>query len=238
MPDSDVLHLTSAIAHDMGAPVRHIQAFTQMLKKSLELTPKQEKLFGFVEVSAEKLALQLKDVARYGDLERPRENTSVDLDRTLEIALAKVHERIGDAVINAADLGRVWGRPDHILTLLTELVSNAATFRRIEPREATAEPRSPNEICHIHVRTARREGLWRLEVDDNGIGIREDAGDAVFDMWRQLHKEGTYPGRGAGLAVCKRIASLHGGRIGHQPLEQGTRFWVELPDYQEPSGPP
>jgi signal transduction histidine kinase len=220
MPDNDLLHLTSAIAHDMGAPVRHIQAFTGMLKKSLELTPKQEKLFGYVEVSVEKLALQLRDVARYGDLERPRDLASIDVDRALEVALAKAHARIGDAVIDAADLGSVRNRPDHIGCLVQELVTNAATFRR--------------ETCCIRVRTSTQDGLWRLEVDDNGIGIREDAGDAVFDMWRQLHKEDTYPGRGTGLALCQRIATLHGGRIGHQSLEPGTRVWVELPVYQEP----
>jgi signal transduction histidine kinase len=65
----------------------------------------------------------------------------------------------------------------------------------------------------------------RLEVQDTGPGIPEDARPRVFQPFFST-REG---GAGLGLALCKRVVEQHRGRIDFETSPSGTCFWLELP---------
>ncbi|HZG00386.1 MAG TPA: ATP-binding protein, partial [Chitinophagales bacterium] len=70
----------------------------------------------------------------------------------------------------------------------------------------------------------------RLKFSDNGIGISLEHVDKMFELFRRLHARDEYQGSGIGLAVCKKIAALHGGSIGvTSNLNEGSTFEVTLP---------
>jgi signal transduction histidine kinase len=71
---------------------------------------------------------------------------------------------------------------------------------------------------------------WRLTVTDNGVGVRDEHRELIFDLFKRLHSRKQYEGTGLGLATCRRIAELHGGRIWvtAEPQE-GSSFHVLLP---------
>jgi signal transduction histidine kinase len=79
--------------------------------------------------------------------------------------------------------------------------------------------------------TAQAEGdNWQLTVSDNGIGVREEHRELIFDLFKRLHSRKHYDGTGLGLATCRRIAELHGGRIWMTATPQGgCGFHVLLP---------
>lgn len=84
--------------------------------------------------------------------------------------------------------------------LFRNLLDNAVKFRGEE------KPR-------ISIWAERKGGMWLVAVRDNGIGIEpEDAGD-VFLMFHSSHAKRTPWGAGMGLAMCRKIIQLHGGRI-------------------------
>lgn len=76
---------------------------------------------------------------------------------------------------------------------------------------------------------ARRQGeRVILSVEDNGEGIPYSQQARVFEAFVQVGRK--TGGAGLGLALCKEIVQLHGGRIGVQSRPgQGARFYLELP---------
>jgi signal transduction histidine kinase len=85
---------------------------------------------------------------------------------------------------------------------------------------------------------AEERGCYRLEVEDNGIGIREQDLPKLFTEFGQVcsgfhAREGT----GLGLAITKRIVEAQGGRVGVESVfGRGSRFFAVLP-MQSPEFP-
>ena len=68
-----------------------------------------------------------------------------------------------------------------------------------------------------------------LVVEDNGIGFDEKYLDRIFTVFQRLHGRTEYEGTGVGLAICRKIAQLHGGDItARSAPNQGSTFIVTL----------
>ena len=70
-----------------------------------------------------------------------------------------------------------------------------------------------------------------MSVADNGVGILPDQIGRLFQMFQRLQLRAAYEGVGVGLALCRKIAEHHGGRIWAESSGegQGSRFCVVLP---------
>ncbi|MBN1890051.1 MAG: substrate-binding domain-containing protein [Thermoflexales bacterium] len=80
---------------------------------------------------------------------------------------------------------------------------------------------------------AGRESVT-LEVSDTGLGIAPEEQEAIFDEFRQSARTvgRGYGGLGLGLALARRLAELHGGRLGVRSSGQeggGSTFYLMLP---------
>jgi len=72
-----------------------------------------------------------------------------------------------------------------------------------------------------------------LSIEDNGIGFDEQYSEKIFAVFQRLHGRNEYEGSGIGLAVCRRIADRHHGRIvARSAPGKGSTFIVTLPAQQ------
>ena len=106
------------------------------------------------------------------------------------------------------------------------LIGNAVKFTRGDDPEVSIE--------------AERDGdMWRFSVRDNGIGMDPENTKRIFEPFRRLHGEESYPGTGIGLAVCERIVEQHGGRIWvTSELGEGSVFSFTMPAATRSAGEP
>ena|SRR5215472_9061371 len=100
---------------------------------------------------------------------------------------------------------------------LTNLLSNSIKFVPEGTRPA------------ITVSTSVRKDICRIEVDDNGVGIRKEDQQRIFMPFVRLFSEEEFPGVGLGLPSVRKAVELMGGRVGvDSELGRGSRFWIEL----------
>jgi signal transduction histidine kinase/ActR/RegA family two-component response regulator len=107
---------------------------------------------------------------------------------------------------------------DKVRQILLNLLSNAVKFTL--------------EGGRVTVKAWREAGRLLVCVADTGIGIAKGDQERIFGEFQQLDTGGgpRRQGTGLGLALTRRLAELHGGRVWvESELGEGSRFYVELP---------
>lgn len=88
---------------------------------------------------------------------------------------------------------------------------------------------SPTRPGMIRITGVQENGYAKYGVEDNGIGIRKDHQERIFQMFHRLDPS-TGEGQGLGLTIVRRIVERHKGQLAlHSHPDRGTTFTVSLP---------
>ncbi len=213
-------------SHDLREPLRKISSFGELLGESLggTLSEDDQENLEFMIDGSNRMTQMVEGLLAYSRLNSTdAEPEPIELDDTLRglkgLELATMLDETGGVIETPDELPVVMGTPSEVRQLLQNLLANAVKYRR--------EGIAP----HIKIAVAPdREGMIRLRVSDNGIGIPEEHRDGVFKMFRRLHTRDEFAGAGIGLAVCRKIVEKHGGTIGLEASDDvGTTVWFTLP---------
>lgn len=213
-----------SISHDLRAPLRAMDGFSQALLEEygdrLDATGRQ--YAERVKAGARRMDLLIRDLLAYSRMTRADITVGpIELERVVKAAVEEVE---GDArargarVVVDEHLPRVLGHESTLTQVLMNLVANGIKF---VPAGRTPE---------LRIRTESRDGVVRLWILDNGIGIPREYHERIFRVFERLHRVDEYPGTGIGLAIVRKGVERMGGRVGlESEPDRGTSFWIDLP---------
>lgn len=210
------------LAHDLHEPLRMIVNRLQLLGKRYrgKVDGDADEIMSSALDGALRVERVIDDLLTYSRFASSRtEPERMDANMALRRALAALKLSIdhAGAVVTCDPLPTVDGDAGEIEHLFRNLVSNAIKFRGAE---------RPS----VHVAASRENGEWVFTVRDNGIGIEPRYFDRLFIPFQRLHGGHDYPGAGIGLAIARKIAERHGGRIWVESRPgEGSTFLFTLP---------
>jgi PAS domain S-box-containing protein len=204
-------------SHDLQGPLRTIASYLQLLEMRYKNKLDAEAL-EFIDFSVtgakrmQQLILDLLNYSRISSVHKPFVRTNVNdivkmVLKNLEGTVKATH-----AKVTVSDLHEVMGEPNHLYQLFQNLIDNAFKF---------IKDRSPE----IKIFSIEHRDEWEFMVSDNGIGIKDEYKDKIFQIFQRLHTVAEYPGTGVGLAICQKVVQLHGGKIWYTSTPgEGTTF--------------
>jgi PAS domain S-box-containing protein len=210
------------VAHDLRAPLRtmHRSAEVLLLEQAPRLSDEGGDFLRRIAESSGRMDQLIQDLLAYSRVTRSELRSVPVAPRTILSDLVaqmspEIRERQAEIEIDET-LPPVLADPVLLSQVFTNLLSNAMKF----VPEGTA-PR-------VRVHAQRVNGLQRIWVEDNGIGIDPRYRERLFRLFERL--DSTYPGTGIGLAIVKRAVERMGGAVGFEVgKDAGSRFWIELP---------
>jgi light-regulated signal transduction histidine kinase (bacteriophytochrome) len=190
---------TYAIAHDLRAPVRHIDGFIKLLEREAPpATDKAKHYLRTVANASTRLAAMIDDLAALSRLTRaPLQLRPVALGPLVDDAVRELTAQGREVEWRIAALPTVSGDDILLRVLVRHLLVNAFKYTR------------PRSQAVIEIGT---EGAV-VFVRDNGIGFDMGQAGRLFGIFQRLHREEQFEGSGIGLATARRIVHRHGGRI-------------------------
>jgi PAS domain S-box-containing protein len=215
-----------SVSHDLRAPLRAIEGFASALREDYgdKLDHDAQDYLNEIITASARLNRLVQDLLDYGRVGRTELSLApVTLKPLIEKVVSDNVKNQGEMAIKGQPSRMVLAHEATLYQILSNLVSNAVKFRRSD-----VEP-------HVDIAvTAAKNGMTRVSVIDNGIGIAPQHLDRIFKVFERLHGIEEYPGTGIGLAIVKRAVERMGGRCGVDSiLGKGSTFWVELP---QPAG--
>jgi PAS domain S-box-containing protein len=212
--NAELAEFAYVASHDLSEPLRMVSSYVQLLAKRYRgrLDDDADEFISFAVDGADRMQSLINDLLTYSRVGRvERKRGPVDVGEVLTDVLRNLSPRLEEA--NAkVDVNRmpvVHGDVTQLGQLLQNLIANAVKFTR------------PGVAPYITVGAERDEGAWRFTVSDNGIGMEPQHAERIFSMFQRLHGREAYPGTGIGLAICRKIVELHGGRIWVEPAPGG-----------------
>ena len=217
---------TSAVAHDLKAPLRGIGGYAQELKLKHSAGHSERAVFCLSQIltANTKLERMITDLLLFAQLDTATLTlTEVHVPSLVaavlegrSLAIAKQHSEVVVDIPFTTE--RTWEAG--LIQVVSNLVDNALKFSR-----KSSPPR-------VSIRAQDVGKVWRLIVSDNGIGFDMQYFDKLFKLFSRLETVEEFEGTGAGLAIVKNVVDKLGGRVwAESQLGRGATFYVEFPKF-------
>jgi light-regulated signal transduction histidine kinase (bacteriophytochrome) len=209
-------------SHDLQEPLRTISNYTGLFQKRFKgkLGEEADKHLDFIAGATRRMQSLIRDLLDYSRIEVEKNKIAVNCDLLIADILSDMTLLITEskAQISATHLPVISGYLSGLKSLFQNLITNAIKFRK----------KNASPIITITAEVKSNE--WAFAIKDDGIGIDKLFYNKLFVIFQRLHNKDEYSGTGIGLAQCKKIVDLHGGRIWvESELEKGSTFYFTIP---------
>lgn len=216
-----------SISHDLRAPLRSINGFSQIILEeySENLNPEVNHYFDLIRQNATMMGNLVDDLLNFSRLGRQSLNlvkvdTAALVKEVVESAKTDINSQ--NIQIEMVNLPEVKADAVLLRQVFVNLVSNSIKFSRTKD-EPKIEIGFETQIIE--------DGMFHayFYVKDNGVGFDMRFYDKLFGVFQRLHRAEDYEGTGVGLAIVDRIVKKHGGNIwAESVINQGTTFYFTL----------
>ncbi len=212
----------SNISHELKTPIVSIRGFARRLKKSQLTEEKRAEYLDIIINETERLTRLAGSIMLLSKLEntsRLVEESTFHLDEEIRQVILLLNPQIEKKQLELEiDLAavQITGNAELLRQVWINLLENAIKFSA--------------EKTKLTVSLSQSQGLARVMIQDEGIGMAADMQKHIFDKFYQADNSRLTEGSGLGLALVRRILELSGGRIEVSSSPgQGSRFTVSLP---------
>jgi signal transduction histidine kinase len=211
-----------SVAHDLRAPLRAIEGFSQMIleEDAGQLTIEGRRRFGFVMDAVKRMSQLIEDLMCLARVTRGESRrVRFDLSMLVDSVASQLSEREPERRVEIRIQQGLWVEADPQLMqiVLENLLRNAWKFT------------SKREIAKIEFGSSVADGETCYFVRDNGAGFDMAYIAKLFGVFQRLHSTSEFEGTGVGLATVKRIIGRHRGRIwATGECDVGATFYFTL----------
>ena len=211
-----------AAAHDLRAPLRAIDGFSQLVAEEAaeRLTDDEHDDLQRVRAAAQRMAALIDHfvvLSRASRLDLLPEQ--VDVSAVAARVAAELRDEHPDREIEFVIAPGLTARTDAAAlgVVLTNLLGNACKYTSRHP------------TARIEVGATRSEGETVFFVRDDGAGFDMAHATRLFGPFQRFHPKADFPGDGIGLATVQRLVTRLGGRVwGEGEVERGATFSFTL----------
>ncbi|HEY3859228.1 MAG TPA: ATP-binding protein [Gammaproteobacteria bacterium] len=211
-----------SISHDLRAPLRAIDGFSQLLQTRYAnaLDAEAMRFIGMVRDNSRNMGTLIDDLLAFSRMGRKTlETETLDMPALVGECIAEVLRGQPERPnIVVGPLPPCRGDRTLLRQVWTNLIGNAVKY----------SGQNPKALVEISGREEARECVY--SVKDNGVGFDMQYYHKLFGVFQRLHRVEEFPGTGVGLAIAMRAVTKHGGRLWADAApERGATFLFSLP---------
>ncbi|WP_409479672.1 sensor histidine kinase [Pseudobdellovibrio sp. HCB154] len=221
MSNRDLEHFAAVAAHDLKSPLATISGYLALLNDEFKIKLGDDGLkhVQLMMKASERMLNLIDHLLEYARL------TKVDITfkavNTTDVVKAVI-QNLDDAIkkmnakVTYKSLPIILGEFDLLVQLFQNLIANSIKFHSKTPLE-------------IQIELEEKDNMWIFSVRDNGVGFDPKDREDIFALYKKLHGS-KYQGAGIGLATCRKVVELHGGKIWAESKPgSGSTFYFSLP---------
>jgi len=216
----------SIVAHDLRGPIGNFNALLDILLANKDLYSKEsifeslfeiKKLSENIYVTLNNLLLWAKNEMQNITFKKEVFNINETIQKSIDLLISNAKLKNINIVFNVNENILVMGDPETIASVVRNLLSNAIKFSY--------------EGGTVNIFINKDNQYATIIVQDNGIGIPDDAKDKLFSNTNFYTSFGTASekGIGVGLKLCKSFVEKNGGKIWFETQPGQTKFCFTVP---------
>jgi signal transduction histidine kinase len=220
---SELESFSYSISHDMRAPLRAMQGYSDLVLEDYgkNLGPEGKDYLQRIVRASRRMDALIQDILTYSRVARADMNLEeIDLKRLTDeiIQQSPAFQPPNADVQTSGSFPLVHGHDASLTQVLSNLIGNSVKFV------------APGQKPIVRIRCEPINGCVRVWVEDNGIGIAPQHLGRIFSIFERVHGSSSYEGTGIGLSIVRKAVERMGGKVGvESELGRGSRFWFELP---------